>query len=172
MFARQPILGRLLVEKSGHVFDFPAGTMACDLPVSRGDFLGFENDGSASHPRNTPKPLRATLPKSAIKGQSFAPPFDRLASGQQHFLECRAFQTVEVAFASRRLLKDMLRQVTDFRIRKRRSVTTSFNACRMTATVEASYFCFRSIIMAASIVGRVLERDDGADYPHPSRRSC
>jgi len=109
MFARQPILDRLLVEKSGHVFDFPARTMACHLPVSLGDFLGFENDGSASHPRNTPKALRATLPKSALKGQSFAPPFDRLASGQQHFLECRAFQTVEVAFARRRLLKDMLR---------------------------------------------------------------
>jgi hypothetical protein len=27
-----------------------------------------------------------------------------------------------------------------------------FNACRMTATVDASYFCFRSAIVAASIV--------------------
>ena len=34
MFARQPILGRLLVEKSGHVFDFPAGRWhaICQFP--------------------------------------------------------------------------------------------------------------------------------------------
>ena len=43
-------------------------------------------------------------------GQSFAPPFDLLAlSSSINFLECRAFQTLEVAFARRRLLKDMLR---------------------------------------------------------------
>ena len=36
-------------------------------------------------------------------------------------------------------------------------MTISFNACRITATVDASYFCFRSVIVAASIVGPVLE---------------
>jgi hypothetical protein len=36
--------------------------------------------------------------------------------------------------------------------RNRRSVTTSFNTCRMTATVDASYLHFRSFIVAAPIV--------------------
>jgi len=45
----------------------------------------------------------------AVNERSFAPPFDRLASGSgNQLLECRAFQTVEVTFAGRRLLKDML----------------------------------------------------------------
>ena len=30
------------------------------------------------------------------------------------------------------------------------SVTISFSACRMTATVDASYFCFSSVIVVAS----------------------
>ncbi len=84
----------------------------------------------------------------------------RCASGSgAQFFECSAFQAVEVAFARRRLLKNVLRTsscVTDFRTRKRRSVTTSFNACRMTATVDASNICFTSTIGAASIVGSVL----------------
>jgi hypothetical protein len=51
----------------------------------------------------------AACPFRAINGQPFAP-FDRLASGSgTQLLECRAFQTVEVAFARRRLLKNMLR---------------------------------------------------------------
>ena len=36
-------------------------------------------------------------------------------------------------------------------------MTTSFNACRMTATVAASNFCFRTVTIAASIVECVLE---------------
>jgi hypothetical protein len=46
--------------------------------------------------------------------------------------------------------------VTDFRTKKRRSVTTSFSACRMTATVDASYFCLRSFIVAVPIVAGCL----------------
>jgi hypothetical protein len=34
---------------------------------------------------------------------------------------------------------------------------TSFSACRMTATVGASYFCFSSSIIAIPVVGRVLQ---------------
>jgi hypothetical protein len=37
--------------------------------------------------------------------------------------------------------------VTDLRTKKRRSATTSFNACRKTATVDASNLCFKSFIV-------------------------
>jgi hypothetical protein len=47
--------------------------------------------------------------------------------------------------------------VADLRTKKRRSATTSFNACRKTATVEASNFCFKLFIVRnPNNVGRVL----------------
>jgi hypothetical protein len=52
---------------------------------------------------------------------------------------------------------------------------TSLSACRMTATVDASYFCFRSIIVTAPIIGARLTvlwlthdeqgKDQGRKYP-------
>src|SRR5512135_1860878 len=49
--------------------------------------------------------------------------------------------------AWRRMCSAISSRVTDSRTKKRRSVTTSFNAWRMTATVDASYFCVKLIIL-------------------------
>ena len=77
----------------------------------------------------TKQTLRPRRQVCAINGQPFAPIFNCLASGSgSQLLECS--------------------DVTDFPTKKRRSVTTSFSACRITATVDASYFCFRSVIVA------------------------
>ena len=63
-------------------------------------------------PRNRHHQVGPVGPVRAKPGQPFAPPFDRLASGSgTQLLECRAFQTVEVTFARRRLPKNMVRHV-------------------------------------------------------------
>jgi hypothetical protein len=95
------------------------------------------------------------MPISATKSGDNGRPFTLASGSGTQLLECRAFQTVEVAFARRCLLKNMLRHFQRrYRLptKKRRSVTTSFNACRMKTTVDASYLCFKSVIVAAPIV--------------------
>ncbi len=52
MFARQPILGRLLIQKAGHVFDLPVRAVAYDLPVALANLYGFENHMRLDHSPN------------------------------------------------------------------------------------------------------------------------
>lgn len=99
-------------------------------PGSKPDVSGFPLDVRfTSHKAD----VATATSGCAINGQPFAPIFNCLASGSgSQLLECS--------------------DVTDFPTKKRRSVTTSFSACRITATVDASYFCFRSVIVAVQIV--------------------
>jgi len=49
MFARQPVLNRLLVQETSHIFDLSAGAMAHELPITLGNLYGFENHMPVSH---------------------------------------------------------------------------------------------------------------------------
>jgi hypothetical protein len=67
MFARQPVLNRLLVQETSHIFDLSAGAMAHELPITLGNLYGFENHMPVSH-SGMPWASLKRIPRICIAG--------------------------------------------------------------------------------------------------------